>query len=228
MQRHAEAAGLGDVVIVNTCAVTAEATRQARQTIRRLAREKPGRPHRRHRLRRAGRAATLRRHAGGRAGHRQRREDEGRDLDRRSRISASATEKVRVNDIMAVRETAAASGRRHARAHARAFVQVQNGCDHRCTFCIIPFGRGNSRSVPDGRGRRAGAHPRGARLPRGRADRRRHHQLRPGPAGRADARHAGEEHPAPRAGARAPAPLLDRFGRGRRRPARRARDRGAG
>src|SRR5690606_12361618 len=64
-------------------------------------------------------------------------------------FGVSESEKIRVNDIMSVRETApqmieAVSG------HARAFVQVQNGCDHRCTFCIIPFGRGNSRSVPMG------------------------------------------------------------------------------
>ena len=90
-------------------------------------------------------------------------------------------EKCRVNDIMAVKETAAhlVDG---IEGRARAFVQVQNGCDHRCTFCIIPFGRGNSRSVPMGevvaqvrrlveRGYRGGG-----------ADRRRHHQLRRGPA----------------------------------------------
>ena len=80
---------------------------------------------------------------------------------------------------------------------ARAFVQVQNGCDHRCTFCIIPYGRGNSRSVAAGRRGRAGAPPRRERLPRSRAHRRRHHQLRRRPAG-APARRAGQRDPARR------------------------------
>ena len=150
MQRHAEAAGLGDVVIVNTCAVTAEATRQARQAIRRLAREQPRGAHRRHRLRRADRARDLRGDAGSRdrssATTRRCRPRPGRAL---KDFGVGATEKVVVDDIMAVRETAV-----HLidgmRGRTRAFVQVQNGCDHRCTFCIIPYGRGNSRSVPMG------------------------------------------------------------------------------
>jgi threonylcarbamoyladenosine tRNA methylthiotransferase MtaB len=147
MQRHAEAAGAGDVVIVNTCAVTAEATRQARQTIR--ARASARRPHRGHGLRGAGGARDLRGDARGRAGPRQPREDEGRTWAPCRPPVGFGTERVVVDDIMAVRETAV-----HLidgmRGRTRAFVQVQNGCDHRCTFCIIPFGRGNSRSVPMG------------------------------------------------------------------------------
>ena len=149
MQRHAEAAGLTRIVIVNTCAVTAEASRQARQSIRRLAREKPD-------------ATIVVTGCGAQV------EPECSPPCRRSRASSAttrrcrpetfrqmrdfgvaATEKILVNDIMAVKETAP-----HLfdgmRGHTRAFVQVQNGCDHRCTFCIIPFGRGNSRSVPMG------------------------------------------------------------------------------
>jgi len=149
MRRHAESAGLGDVVIVNTCAVTAEATRQARQSIRRIARDNPNA-----RIVVTGCAAQV--------------EPEtfaampevakvlGNDEKMRPETWASVrgfgmdgTEKIVVNDIMAVRETALhlVDG---LRGHTRAFVQVQNGCDHRCTFCIIPYGRGNSRSVPMG------------------------------------------------------------------------------
>jgi threonylcarbamoyladenosine tRNA methylthiotransferase MtaB len=145
MQRQAEAAGHDNLVVVNTCAVTAEATRQARQAIRKIARE---RPHARIVV--TGCAAQV--------------EPQsfaampevalvlGNDAKTRAETWArlgDAGEKIRVNDIMAVRETAAPliDG---MRGRARAFVQVQNGCDHRCTFCIIPFGRGNSRSVPMG------------------------------------------------------------------------------
>ena len=110
---------------------------------------------------------------------------------------------------MQVRETAPHLAASFA-AHARAFVEVQNGCDHRCTFCVIPFGRGASRSVPAGAVIDRIAALRRCRAPRGRADRRRPHQLRPRPARRADARHAGRAHPAPRARARAPAPVLAR------------------
>ena len=92
------------------------------------------------------------------------------------------TEKVRVNDIMSVRETAGAHGRA-IDGRARAFVQVQNGCDHRCTFCIIPYGRGNSRSVPMGAVVEQVRRLVGNGYRRDRADRRRHHQLRRRPAG---------------------------------------------
>ena len=146
MQRHAEAAGLEDVVIVNTCAVTAEATRQARQTIRRIARERPGA-----RIVVTGCAAQVEPQTFAAMA------EVAQVLGNAEKMKAEAwtglsdfgTERVIVDDIMAVRETAV-----HLidgmRGRTRAFVQVQNGCDHRCTFCIIPYGRGNSRSVPMG------------------------------------------------------------------------------
>ncbi|MGU3495406.1 tRNA (N(6)-L-threonylcarbamoyladenosine(37)-C(2))-methylthiotransferase MtaB [Xanthobacteraceae bacterium A53D] len=152
IRRAATEAGLERAVIVNSCAVTAEAVRQARQAVRRLKREDPER-----RIIVTGCAAQT---------------EPGTfaampDVDLVVGNSAkgevatwasartafdfgiAAEEKVVVDDIMAVRETAlhlvdGMDGR------TRAFVQVQNGCDHRCTFCIIPYGRGNSRSVPMG------------------------------------------------------------------------------
>jgi len=139
MRGHA--AGLDDTVIVNTCAVTAEAERQARQAIRRAARERPGA-----RIVVTGCAAQI---------------DPGAwaALPGVARVLGNA-EKLRpeswradapgaVGDIMAARETAAHLVTEFA-GRARAFVQVQQGCDHRCTFCVIPFGRGPSRSVPVG------------------------------------------------------------------------------
>jgi threonylcarbamoyladenosine tRNA methylthiotransferase MtaB len=149
MQRHAEAAGLGEVVIVNTCAVTAEATRQARQTIRKLARERPDA-----RIVVTGCAAQVEPQTFAAmpevakvvGNHEKMKAETWGAL---SDFGVSSAEKVIVDDIMAVRETAV-----HLidgmRGRTRAFVQVQNGCDHRCTFCIIPYGRGNSRSVPMG------------------------------------------------------------------------------
>lgn len=148
MREMAEAAGLKGAVIVNTCAVTAEAVRKARQDIRRLARDNPEAP-----IIVTGCAAQT--------------EPEtfaampevtrvlGNSEKMRPETWASMTpdligqtERVIVDDIMSVRETAGhlidGFGRH------RAYVQVQNGCDHRCTFCIIPYGRGNSRSVPAG------------------------------------------------------------------------------
>ncbi|HEV2558692.1 MAG TPA: tRNA (N(6)-L-threonylcarbamoyladenosine(37)-C(2))-methylthiotransferase MtaB [Microvirga sp.] len=149
MERHAEAAGLGEVIIVNTCAVTAEATRQARQAIRRLARERQGA-----RIVVTGCAAQVEPHSFAAMpevatvlgnDEKMKAETWGALRD----FGLGASEKIRVNDIMAVKETAL-----HLiegmRGRTRAFIQVQNGCDHRCTFCIIPYGRGNSRSVPMG------------------------------------------------------------------------------
>jgi threonylcarbamoyladenosine tRNA methylthiotransferase MtaB len=159
IRRNAAAAGLGagdfaDVVIVNTCAVTGEAERQARQAIRRLKRERP-----QARIVVTGCAAQtspdqfaamqeVDRVVGNDAKMRVEAWTEARDIFAPD-FGAGPYEKIAVNDIMSVRETAAhliegIEGR------ARAYVQVQNGCDHRCTFCIIPFGRGNSRSVPMG------------------------------------------------------------------------------
>jgi threonylcarbamoyladenosine tRNA methylthiotransferase MtaB len=149
MQRHAEEAGLGEVVIVNTCAVTAEATRQARQTIRKLARDKPGA-----RIVVTGCAAQVEPETFASmpevaqvvGNHEKMKAETWKGL---KAFGIGATERVLVDDIMAVKETAV-----HLidgmRGRTRAFVQVQNGCDHRCTFCIIPYGRGNSRSVPMG------------------------------------------------------------------------------
>jgi len=153
MKREADSAGLGELkdgaIIFNTCAVTAEAVRQARQAIRKTRRDNP----------------EARIIVTGCAAQTESAKFEAMDevdliLGNEEKLKANSYrmlpdfgvnqfEKVRVNDIMEVRETAshmvdAIEGR------ARAFVQVQNGCDHRCTFCIIPYGRGNSRSVPMG------------------------------------------------------------------------------
>lgn len=149
MRRQAESAGLNNAVLVNTCAVTGEAVRQAKQAIRRARRENP-----------AARIIVTGCAAQTEASTFASMEEVDTVLGNEEKLTASAyrnlpdfgvsaEEKIRVNDIMSVRNTApqmvdAIEGR------ARAFVQVQNGCDHRCTFCIIPFGRGNSRSVPMG------------------------------------------------------------------------------
>ena len=150
IRREAERAGCTETIVVNTCAVTAEAVRQARQTIRALRRDRPGA-----KIVVTGCAAqtepqtfvgmteadavlgnTEKLSAAGWAGA-------------RAAFALDGAPKAIVNDIMAVKETAAHLVDAFA-GRSRAFVQVQNGCDHRCTFCIIPFGRGNSRSVPMG------------------------------------------------------------------------------
>ena len=147
MRGHATDAGLNDAVIINTCAVTSEAVRSARQTIRRAAKDNPGAP-----ILVTGCAAQIDPDMFAKM------PEVTRVIGNHEKMQAETWrpaellgghEKVRVNDIMSVRETAAhlidgMEGR------ARAYVQVQNGCDHRCTFCIIPYGRGNSRSVPAG------------------------------------------------------------------------------
>ncbi len=143
MRGHARAAQTGPSVIVNTCAVTAEAERQARQAIRRARREHP-----KARLIVTGCAAQIDPETYAAM-------DEvdlvlGNDDKLRAESFLSGDgPKVRVNDIMAVRETAGHLIQGFAE-RTRAYLQVQQGCDHRCTFCIIPFGRGNSRSVPLG------------------------------------------------------------------------------
>ncbi|WP_373355253.1 tRNA (N(6)-L-threonylcarbamoyladenosine(37)-C(2))-methylthiotransferase MtaB [Pseudoroseicyclus sp. CXY001] len=146
MKDLANRAGLEGAVVVNTCAVTAEAVRKAKREVRRLARENPGAP-----VIVTGCAAQI--------------EPEtfaampevtsviGNAEKMRPEtwvgLATGKTEPVKVDDIMSVEETAGhlidGFGSR-----SRAYVQVQNGCDHRCTFCIIPYGRGNSRSVPAG------------------------------------------------------------------------------
>jgi threonylcarbamoyladenosine tRNA methylthiotransferase MtaB len=144
VRAHAAAGGLSDAVIVNTCAVTAEAERQARQAIRRARRERPDAQ-----IIVTGCAVQI---------------DPARyaampEIDRvignTEKLAAASflpvvgASRVAVADIMAVRETSS-----HLvdgfDGHTRAFIQVQQGCDHRCTFCIIPYGRGNSRSLPIG------------------------------------------------------------------------------
>jgi threonylcarbamoyladenosine tRNA methylthiotransferase MtaB len=146
MRKNAADAGLSDLVIVNTCAVTAEAVRQATQSIRKLRRERPAA-----RIIVTGCAAQVEPerfaalpevdHVVGNA--------EKMRAETFTGLSTAGCERVQVDNIMSVRETAG-----HLidgfGARARAYVQVQNGCDHRCTFCIIPFGRGPSRSVPAG------------------------------------------------------------------------------
>jgi len=148
IKHAAEAAGQDDLIIVNTCAVTSEAVRQARQTIRKLKRERPTAN-----IVVTGCAAQIE-------------PERFADMTEVSSVignesktkqetwaaladPARGFERVRVSDIMAVKElsphlVSAFEG------HTRSFVEIQNGCDHRCTFCIIPYGRGNSRSVPMG------------------------------------------------------------------------------
>ncbi len=149
MRREAEAAGLRGAVLVNTCAVTGEAVRQARQTIRRLKREQPGA-----RIVVTGCAAQVEGAAFAAMPEVDAVLGNEEKLKRESYAAlpdfgVEAEEKLRVNDIMSVTETAPqfVDG---IDGHVRAFLQVQTGCDHRCTFCIIPYGRGNSRSVPMG------------------------------------------------------------------------------
>ncbi|HEU0223744.1 MAG TPA: tRNA (N(6)-L-threonylcarbamoyladenosine(37)-C(2))-methylthiotransferase MtaB [Paracoccaceae bacterium] len=151
MRTLAAEAGLGDAVIVNTCAVTAEAVRQARQQIRKLRRDHPGAP-----LIVTGCAAQTEPQTFAAMpevdlviGNLEKMRSETWAGLARPRDFIGETERVRVNDIMSARETAG-----HLidgfGSQTRAYVQVQTGCDHRCTFCIIPYGRGNSRSVPAG------------------------------------------------------------------------------
>lgn len=141
---HAQAAGLTDAIIINSCAVTAEAERQVRQSIRRAHRENPGA-----KIVVTGCAAQIDpdKYAA--------MEEVDRVIGNEEKLAAEtwnlapSAPRVSVNDIMMVKETAP-----HLIAgfegRARAFVEIQQGCDHRCTFCIIPFGRGNNRSVPIG------------------------------------------------------------------------------
>ena len=151
MKELAAQAGLSGAVVVNTCAVTAEAVRKAKQEIRRLARENPQAP-----IIVTGCAAQtepetfaampeVTRVIGN---HEKMQPETWAALAPKGADFIGETERVMVDDILSVRETAGhlidGFGRH------RAYVQVQNGCDHRCTFCIIPFGRGNSRSVPAG------------------------------------------------------------------------------
>jgi threonylcarbamoyladenosine tRNA methylthiotransferase MtaB len=157
IRREAEGAGLRDTVVVNTCAVTGEAVAQARQTIRRLRRDRPGA-----RIVVTGCAAQTAPQMFAGMDEVDRvlgNEDKLRGAawrDTRAAFDAAAAfglpaaQKILVTDIMTVTETAPHLVDGFRRGLPRAFVQVQNGCDHRCTFCIIPYGRGNSRSVAMG------------------------------------------------------------------------------
>ncbi|MDE4132278.1 tRNA (N(6)-L-threonylcarbamoyladenosine(37)-C(2))-methylthiotransferase MtaB [Phaeobacter sp. QD34_3] len=151
MKELSRAAGLEDALVVNTCAVTAEAVRKARQEIRRLRRENPEAP-----IIVTGCAAQTEPETFAAMeevtrviGNTEKMQPETWAEIAKGPDFIGQTEKVQVDDIMSVTETAGhlidGFGTR-----SRAYVQVQNGCDHRCTFCIIPYGRGNSRSVPAG------------------------------------------------------------------------------
>jgi threonylcarbamoyladenosine tRNA methylthiotransferase MtaB len=147
MRQQAHEAGHHNTVIINTCAVTAEATRQARQTIRRVAREQPEM-----RIIVTGCAAQI--DPARFAAMPEVSQVVGNDLKMKPHtwqqlLEPVGADKILLNDIMSVQETAShlVDG---MKGRTRAFVQVQNGCDHRCTFCIIPYGRGNSRSVAMG------------------------------------------------------------------------------
>lgn len=147
MKSHAETAGLDNVIVFNTCAVTGEAVRQARQAIRKARREQPDA-----RIVVTGCAAQV--NPGEFAAMPEVDLVLGNDEKMKAEswqpaLALRTNERVRVNDIMSVKETAGHLVQGFE-GRARAFVQVQNGCDHRCTFCIIPYGRGNSRSVPAG------------------------------------------------------------------------------
>ena len=149
--REAEGAGLTDTIVINSCAVTNEAVAQARQSIRRIKRERPG-----SRIVVTGCAAQTQAEMFAAMAEVDRvvgNDDKMRGQtwhDTREAFGISDSEKIAVSDIMAVREMAPHLVGGFAKGLPRVFVQVQNGCDHRCTFCIIPYGRGNSRSVPMG------------------------------------------------------------------------------
>ena len=190
IRNAAAGAGIADAVVVNTCAVTAEAVRQARQSIRRLKRERPDakivvtgcaaqtEPQTFARMREIALVVGNDRKLDAAFWTGQR-----SALDRR-RSGSTREEKVRVNDIMAVRETAAAPDRRHRRARARVHPDAER---LRSPLHLLhhPLWPRELALGPDGRGGRAGAQARRERLPRGGADRRRHHELWREPAGRA-------------------------------------------
>ncbi|RXG93420.1 tRNA (N(6)-L-threonylcarbamoyladenosine(37)-C(2))-methylthiotransferase MtaB [Bradyrhizobium vignae] len=151
IRSKAEGAGLSDTIVINSCAVTNEAVAQARQSIRKLKRERPEA-----RIVVTGCAAQTQSQMFAEMAEVDRvvgNDDKMRSSawqETRSAFDFGASEKIAVSDIMAVREMAPHLIDGYASGLPRVFVQVQNGCDHRCTFCIIPFGRGNSRSVPMG------------------------------------------------------------------------------
>jgi threonylcarbamoyladenosine tRNA methylthiotransferase MtaB len=155
--REAASAGLTDTIVINSCAVTGEAVAQARQSIRRLKRERPS-----SRIVVTGCAAQIepQMFAGMAEVDRVVGNDEKMRgeawrtarmaFDGATDFGIAQSEKIAVADIMAVKKMAPHLVEGFQSGLPRVFVQVQNGCDHRCTFCIIPYGRGNSRSVPMG------------------------------------------------------------------------------
>lgn len=154
---EAERAGLAETIVINSCAVTNEAVAQARQSIRRLKRERPSA-----RIVVTGCAAQTQAEMFAAMAEVDRvvgNDDKMRGetwrktraaFDSPAEFGVAASEKIAVADIMAVSEMAPHLLEGFQKGLPRVFVQVQNGCDHRCTFCIIPYGRGNSRSVPMG------------------------------------------------------------------------------
>ena len=149
MRELATSSGLSDAVIINTCAVTAEAVRKSKQEVRKLRKENPSA-----KVIVTGCAAQIDPNSFANMaevdlvlGNSEKMQQ--KTWSQLSNNETFETEKIKVDDIMSVNETAGhlidGFGSR-----SRAYVQVQNGCDHRCTFCIIPYGRGNSRSVPAG------------------------------------------------------------------------------
>jgi len=149
MRELATSSGLNDAVIINTCAVTSEAVRKSKQEVRKLRKENPSA-----KVIVTGCAAQIDPNSFANMaevdlvlGNSEKMQRE--TWSKLSNNETFETEKIKVDDIMSVNETAGhlidGFGSR-----SRAYVQVQNGCDHRCTFCIIPYGRGNSRSVPAG------------------------------------------------------------------------------
>src|ERR1700704_2387976 len=155
IRHEAENAGLSDIIVVNSCAVTNEAVAQARQSIRRLKRERPElrivvtgcaaqtQPDMFAEMTEVDRVVGNDEKMRGQAWR-----DARTALD--SGFGIEASEKIAVADIMSAKEMAPHLLDGFKAGLPRVFVQVQNGCDHRCTFCIIPYGRGNSRSVPMG------------------------------------------------------------------------------
>ncbi|MGQ0684484.1 tRNA (N(6)-L-threonylcarbamoyladenosine(37)-C(2))-methylthiotransferase MtaB [Bradyrhizobium sp.] len=152
IRREVDRAGLSDTIVINSCAVTNEAVAQARQSIRRLRRERPDA-----RIVVTGCAAQTQAQMFADMAEVDRvvgnddkmRSDAWRDA-RAAFDTGIVSDKIAVTDIMAVKQMAPHLVDGFQRGLPRVFVQVQNGCDHRCTFCIIPYGRGNSRSVPMG------------------------------------------------------------------------------
>jgi threonylcarbamoyladenosine tRNA methylthiotransferase MtaB len=152
IRREADSAGLSDTIVINSCAVTNEAVAQARQSIRRLKRERPDA-----RIVVTGCAAQTQAkmfadmaEVDRVVGNDDKMRGEAWRSTRAIFDAGLISDKIAVTDIMSVKEMAPHLVDGFQRGLPRVFVQVQNGCDHRCTFCIIPFGRGNSRSVPMG------------------------------------------------------------------------------